>query len=128
MRSATLSANLFEAHCGIAVSVESARQELWFNAFMARTEEAFGVPPEKSVRRPVGARLHEDVVEEMQGDRVLSRRQVADLLGISLPTLWRLVKRGDFPRPFRISPGRVGWRARIVLQWLADRSNGEERP
>ena len=73
-------------------------------------------------RRPVSARDHK--VEEMRGYQVLSRRQVAELLDISLPTLWRMRMRGGFPQPFRVSPGRVGWCAHTVWQWLADR-NGE---
>ena len=53
----------------------------------------------------------------------MSRRQVADVLDVSVTTLWRMVRRKDFPAPIRISPGRVGWCARIVWRWLADRSN-----
>ena len=67
---------------------------------------------------------HENTVEEMKGNQVLSRRQVADILGISLPTLWRLRTRKEFPPPIKISPGRVGWCAHVVWQWLAERNNG----
>ena len=71
----------------------------------------------------------EDMVDEMKGNQVLSRRQVANILGISLPTLWRLRTRKEFPPPIKISAGRVGWCARVVCQWLAERnigSNGED--
>ena len=61
-------------------------------------------------------------------ERVLSRREVAALLGVSIPTLWRLVRAKKFPPPIRISPGRVGWLASTVRRWLADRgSDGASR-
>lgn len=53
--------------------------------------------------------------------QVLSRRLVAALLGVSPTTLWRMVRRADFPAPFRLSRGRVGWRGTTVEQWLAER-------
>ena len=59
----------------------------------------------------------------MRGYQILSRRQVAKLLDVSLPTLWRMRKRGEFPQPLQISPGRVGWCARTVWEWLAERNS-----
>ena len=62
-------------------------------------------------------------MESGGGDlQVLSRREVAAILGISLVTLWRMVDWGAFPRPFRISPGRVGWCAGTVKNWIARRA------
>ena len=37
--------------------------------------------------------------------RVLRKPDVLALIGVSATTLWRMGRRGDFPRPFRISPG-----------------------
>ena len=53
--------------------------------------------------------------------QVLSRRQVAALLGVSAATLGRMVHRGEFPAPIRLSRGRVGWRRATVERWLAER-------
>ena len=53
---------------------------------------------------------------------VLSPRELARALGCSLPTLWRMRQRGDFPEPLRISPGRVGWRESDVAAWLEQRA------
>ena len=63
--------------------------------------------------------------------RVLSRREVAMVLDVSLTTLWRLVRDGHFPQPIRVSPGRVGWTATTVGGWLeareaASRGRGSE--
>ena len=55
--------------------------------------------------------------------QILSRRQVAAKIGVSLTTLWRLVTKGLFPRPLQISPGRVGWTADIVDRWIDERGN-----
>ncbi|MCQ2040306.1 AlpA family phage regulatory protein [Pseudomonas kunmingensis] len=39
---------------------------------------------------------------------------------LSHATLWREIKAGRFPRQVRLSPGRVGWRASDLRQWLTD--------
>ena len=94
---------------------------------MARTRSVSG---ERELHGPavsaVSARRDKNMVSGIELDPVLSRLQVANILGVSLPTLWRMVNRRAFPRPIRISPGRVGWRASTVRDWLADRSHGED--
>ena len=57
-------------------------------------------------------------------DRLWGRRKVAAVLDVSVSTLWRLVRAEKFPRPLRISAGRVGWRARRVLQWIDEQDAG----
>lgn len=54
-------------------------------------------------------------------DRVLRPRELADCLGLSLTTVWRLRRRGALPQPIRLSPGCVGWRASAIAAWLASR-------
>ena len=67
--------------------------------------------------KPVG----KGTVEGMESSQVLSRRDVATILSISLPTLWRMKKSGAFPPAMQISAGRVGWSACVVRAWLAAR-------
>jgi prophage regulatory protein len=57
-----------------------------------------------------------------QPDRILRPRQLADRIGLSLATLWRLRRRGDLPEPIRLSPGCVGWRTSVIDAWLAARA------
>ena len=38
---------------------------------------------------------------------------------LSLPSLWRLERAGAFPRRFNLSPGRVGWLASEIDQYIA---------
>ena len=55
-------------------------------------------------------------------DRILPKRAVVALTSLSATTIWRLVQKGDFPRPSKISPGRVGWSACAVQEWMAQRT------
>ena len=56
-------------------------------------------------------------------DGLISPRETRErLANISESTLWRLVERGDLPRPIPISPGRKGFRPR----WINDLINRRE--
>lgn len=50
-------------------------------------------------------------------DRFMRERDVLDVTSLSRTTLWRIMKSGQFPRPVRISPGRVGWRESAIIAW-----------
>jgi len=54
-------------------------------------------------------------------DRIMRPREVMQMLGLSLPTIWRMRRRGEFPEPLRLSPGAVGWRASTIAKWLRGR-------
>ena len=51
-------------------------------------------------------------------DRLLRRRQVEETAGLSRSSIYRLMANGDFPRPVRIGPTAVRWRARDIATWL----------
>ena len=53
--------------------------------------------------------------------RILRPRVLADHLGVSIATLWRMRQRGDLPDPIRISKNCVGWTASTIQQWLSAR-------
>jgi prophage regulatory protein len=55
-------------------------------------------------------------------DEILSPREVEVATTLNNSTIWRLRRRGDFPEPVRLSPGRVGYRRHEIEQWLSDRS------
>jgi prophage regulatory protein len=48
--------------------------------------------------------------------------EVAALFLVSTATVWRMVARGELPRPVRLSPRRVAWREDVVRAYL----NGRE--
>lgn len=53
--------------------------------------------------------------------RILRPRELAERIGLSLTTIWRLRQRGELPEPIRLSPGCVGWRLSDIDAWLASR-------
>jgi len=53
---------------------------------------------------------------------MLRKREVVRLSGLSATSIWRLVRRGDFPKPLQLAPNAIGWRAGEVMAWLASRS------
>jgi predicted DNA-binding transcriptional regulator AlpA len=55
-------------------------------------------------------------------DNVLTIRQTAAVLSISVRTLERLCQTGSGPKKIRLSPGRVGFLERDVVAWIDARS------
>ena len=53
--------------------------------------------------------------------RILSKRQVKELVLYSTQHIARLEKAGQFPQRVRLGPNRVGWVEREVLDWLEER-------
>jgi prophage regulatory protein len=49
---------------------------------------------------------------------MLRAKEVARRTGLSLSTLKRKVISGEFPKPMRLSPRRIGWQAGAVRSWL----------
>jgi prophage regulatory protein len=54
-------------------------------------------------------------------DVVLQTRDLKRRLGLSETTIWRGVRDGRFPKPIRLSPGRIGWRESVIEAWLDER-------
>ena len=54
--------------------------------------------------------------------RIVSNRELVQRLGLSAATLWRMRRRGDFPAPIALSPGRIGWRETDLAAWLDQRA------
>jgi predicted DNA-binding transcriptional regulator AlpA len=57
-------------------------------------------------------------VNSFDSDQVVAPKEVAALLGISQPTLYRLWARGEGPRRRQISPRRIGVRLRDLAEYL----------
>ena len=52
-------------------------------------------------------------------ERLLAPIIVSDRTSLSRTTLWRLTKKGKFPAPAQVSPGRVAWSESAVSAWIA---------
>ena len=42
-------------------------------------------------------------------DRIISGREVREMVSYSLMQIWRLERNGQFPKRIKLGPGRVGW-------------------
>ena len=64
---------------------------------------------------------------EKAGLRVmLSETQVLKIVPVSTVTLWRMVKRGEFPSPTFITPNKKIWYLDEVIKWQTE-VNGRGR-
>ena len=57
---------------------------------------------------------------------MLRIREACREVGLSKDTIYRKVRVGDFPAPFRISKNAVAWRTAEVLGWLDSRRRTTE--
>lgn len=60
--------------------------------------------------------------------RILSKRQLRDLVLYSPQHIARLEKAGQFPKRVQLGPSRVGWVEAEVLDWLSVKLSGREEP
>ncbi len=54
-------------------------------------------------------------------DRLLRRRQVEDITGLSRSSIYRLMRNGEFPLPIKVGPAAVRWKASDISAWLEAR-------
>ncbi|MBD3663777.1 AlpA family phage regulatory protein [Sulfitobacter sp. TSTF-M16] len=53
--------------------------------------------------------------------RILSKKQLKELVLYSPQHIARMEKAGNFPKRIRLGPNRVGWVEDEVLEWLQPR-------
>jgi predicted DNA-binding transcriptional regulator AlpA len=58
--------------------------------------------------------------------KMLNQEQVLEIVPVSAVTLWRMERRGEFPRGSFISANRKIWYADEIARWQAD-VNGRGR-
>ncbi|MCL4068337.1 AlpA family transcriptional regulator [Pseudomonas sp. GX19020] len=51
----------------------------------------------------------------------LRRTAVEKMTGLSRSTIYKLMAKGDFPRPVKLTEKAVGWPESVVAAWLAAR-------
>ncbi len=54
-------------------------------------------------------------------DRLMRRREVEKITGISRSSIYRLMQEGEFPRPVRVGSAAVRWRESDITVWLESR-------
>ena len=60
--------------------------------------------------------------------RILSKRQLKEMVLYSPQHVARLEKAGKFPKRIQLGPNRVGWVESEVLDWLQQRLDSREDP
>jgi prophage regulatory protein len=60
-------------------------------------------------------------------EELILKHERRRLVPLSDPTIWRMERRGEFPRRIQVSPGRVAWRRSEIEQWLEQRSSARRR-
>ena len=60
--------------------------------------------------------------------RILSKRQLKEMVLYSPQHVARLEKAGKFPKRIQLGPNRVGWVESEVLDWLQQRLESREDP
>ncbi|MBD1549683.1 AlpA family phage regulatory protein [Roseibium aggregatum] len=59
--------------------------------------------------------------------RILSKRQVRELVLYSPQHIYRLEAAGQFPKRVPLGPSRVGWVEQEVLDWLQERLDRRDK-
>ena len=57
----------------------------------------------------------------MTDPKILRLLAVLDRVGLGKTALYAAIKRGDFPRPIKLSERAVGWRRVEVDEWISTR-------
>ncbi|MEX2375457.1 MAG: AlpA family phage regulatory protein [Dehalococcoidia bacterium] len=60
--------------------------------------------------------------------RILSKRQLKELVLYSPQHVARLEAAGQFPKRIQLGPNRVGWVEGEILDWLQQRIDLRDRP
>lgn len=60
--------------------------------------------------------------------RIVSRKELRQMIPYTPQHILRLEKAGKFPRRIRIGERRVGWRLEEVVAWLNDRAAASSNP
>ena len=56
-------------------------------------------------------------------DGFIRKKEILGRFPFSAATLWRMVKRGDFPAPVKLSVGVTAWRNADIEDWISTRTN-----
>ena len=54
-------------------------------------------------------------------DRLLRRREVEKITGMSRSSIYRLMQEGEFPKPVRVDPTAVRWKSSDIIAWIESR-------
>ena len=64
-------------------------------------------------------------METQSNTRLLTQKDVEEIVRLSKTSLYRYMRAGQFPEPLRIGPKAVRWRADEVQDWIESRSRSQ---
>ena len=79
-----------------------------------------------SAAKPVQAETEDGAPDKSGPRRMLNEKQVLQIVPVSSVTLWRMEKKGLFPKGTYISPNRKVWFEDEITAWQTD-VNGRGR-
>ena len=53
---------------------------------------------------------------------IIRPKELAELLSISIPTLYRMINNGELPPKVQIGKRAVGWRRSQIEDWMEERT------
>lgn len=53
-------------------------------------------------------------------DRLITRAEVSRRVGLGRSAIYAMMARGDFPRPYRLSPKAVRWSEAEIEKWISN--------
>ena len=56
----------------------------------------------------------------MEIDRLLTVKEVGELIGLDRVTIYRLRQQGRFPRPIQLGKRTIRWRTSEIQEWIAN--------
>jgi prophage regulatory protein len=59
-------------------------------------------------------------------ERLISMKEVTDRVPFTKVHIYRLMKRGEFPRSIKIGKRRVCWRESEIETWIASKEFGQD--
>ena len=67
--------------------------------------------------------MHASFLEmPMQTPQIVKRPDVEAATRLSRSNLYRKIAAGEFPRPIKLGPRAVGWRADEIAAWIEERT------
>jgi len=51
-------------------------------------------------------------------DRIIRKKELLKIVGLSDPTIWRMEGAGKFPRRIRLGGNSVGWYESEIIEWM----------
>ena len=54
----------------------------------------------------------------MDMEKLMRLSELKKCLGVSRSTIYRWIKKGQFPAPYHLSSGTVAWKASEIIDWL----------